>query len=533
MLIRCNARALAAAAAAAWVLTSGTVSAAPASVVPFTAELRAELDAYLEEAIVRFEVPGAAIAVVHEGEVAHVRGFGVRDLETRAPVGAETRFMIGSLSKPLTALMAATLVDDGVLDWEAPVVDVFPEFALSDPASTARVRLRNLFGHTSGVRRSGDLALFGLRPPPLGLVRAASTLPVLAAPGEVFEYSNVMFAIGGFAAARAAGVAPEDRALRRGYGRLMGERVFDRVGMPRTTLDFERAIHAKDHSESYSYSPLARGWASVLDFERAAARLAPSAGVWSDAADMARFLVVQISHGLNPEGQRVVSSEALLETQRVHIPVPGFPNGGYGLGMGVLESGGVTQLAHDGSTVGFGSRLLAVPALGWGVVVLANRGATRPFLDAVERYVTALVYGETRLPDDDLVARDRAFLATLERAFAETSPVDLDLAAAHAGQYERDVRVSVCGDDLILHTPSGDQPFRALPAEMDRFSSVGPVDTRMLAAFSQRSDGTALLSLGYPNAQGQLQPFVVLTRERHHPSSPGARSVCPRSTPPR
>jgi hypothetical protein len=73
--------------------------------------------------------------------------------------------------------------------------------------------------------------------------------------------------------------------------------------------------------------------------------------------------------------------------------------------------------------------------------------------------------------------------------------------------------VSVCGDDLIIRTPSGEQPFRALSKEMDRFSSVGPVDTRMIAAFSQRSDGTALLSLGHPNPQGQFQAFVVLARQ--------------------
>jgi len=321
-----------------------------------------------------------------------------------------------------------------------------------------------------------------------------------------------MFAIGGFAAARAAGAALEDRALRRGYARLMGERVFDRVGMPRTTLDFERALHTSDHAQPYSFSPLGGGWAPVLEFERFAV-LAPSGGVWSDAADMARYLVVQIRQGLNPEGKRVVSSEALLETQRAQIAVPGFANGSYGLGMGMVESGGLTQLAHDGSTNGFGSRLIAVPTLGWGVVVLANRGATRPFLDAVERYVTALVYGQARLPDDDLVARDRAFRVTLERAFADTSPVDPVQAAAHAGQYESGVRVSVHGQDLILRTPSGERPFRALAGEPERYSSVGPVDTRMIAVFSQRTDGTALLSLGYPNGQGEFQAFVVLARQ--------------------
>jgi CubicO group peptidase (beta-lactamase class C family) len=150
MLIRCNAPALAAGAAAfvAWMLSSGTVSAAPTSVVPLTAELRAELDAYLEQAIVRFEVPGAAVALVQEGKVAYARGLGVRDLGTRAPVGVETRFMIGSLSKPLTALMAATLVDDGVLESLGVVLVLSARTRLG-----VRVRIRTGRGATRSFVR--------------------------------------------------------------------------------------------------------------------------------------------------------------------------------------------------------------------------------------------------------------------------------------------------------------------------------------------------------------------------------------------
>src|SRR5688572_19660535 len=68
-------------------------------IVPLTPELRAEIDGYLEQALPRFEVPGAALAIVQDGAVAHVRGAGVRGERDSTPVDLETRFMIGSLTK--------------------------------------------------------------------------------------------------------------------------------------------------------------------------------------------------------------------------------------------------------------------------------------------------------------------------------------------------------------------------------------------------------------------------------------------------
>jgi CubicO group peptidase (beta-lactamase class C family) len=412
----------------------------------------------------------------------------------------------------MTTLMAATLVDEHRLAWDARAVDILPEFRLGGEASGSAATLADLFGHTSGV--SDDVAtLFVDAPSPRELVCSAAGLAVLAPPGQRFAYSNTMFAIGGYAAARAAGAALTDRALYRGYVRLMRERVFERVGMPRSTLDFERAAHGPDRALPHSYSPLAGDWVSSLDFDRFTLPIAPAGAVWSSAADMARYLVVQSRLGLNAEGERVVSAQALGETQRTRVAVPGVGGGGYGLGWGTLDGPGGTQLLHDGDTIGFTGRLALVPAEGWGAVILTNRGTNGLFLDAVMRRLTALLHGTQPLPSDaDLLARDEASIAALDRAFAETDPVEPGVAAAHVGRYTRGIRLSLRGEELIVGTRYGELPFRAVPGTLATFSSVGPIQTQMLAELGTGNDGMPTVRLGYPDATGQLRRPVVAER---------------------
>ncbi len=91
----------------------------------------------------------------------HVGTYGVRGLRAPERVDRQTRFLVGSVTKPMTTTLAATLVSEGRLGWDDPVVDHLPSFALSQPEWSALVRLRDAFGHTSGVPRS-DGALAGL-----------------------------------------------------------------------------------------------------------------------------------------------------------------------------------------------------------------------------------------------------------------------------------------------------------------------------------------------------------------------------------
>ena len=103
---------------------------------------RAAFEGYLSEAITRFGVPGAAVAVIQDGEVTYLRGFGVKELGGTQPVTPDTLFMIGSITKPMTTMLAAALVDDGRLSWDTRLVNVLPQFAAGDRTMTQRLTVQ-------------------------------------------------------------------------------------------------------------------------------------------------------------------------------------------------------------------------------------------------------------------------------------------------------------------------------------------------------------------------------------------------------
>ena len=204
---------LAAAAAAAAVLARapghslaagarGPAAQGPAGAL--TAGALADVEAYVAGALARFGVPGAAVAVVQGGALRLARGFGVTELGGGGrPVGPGTRFVIGSIPKSMTALLVATLVDEGRLGagWDTPVVDVLPQFALADPAATAAVTFRDLLSMRSGLPRF-DGPLFFRPLTPEQVVESLADVPLRAPPGEAFGYTNQGYATAGFAGGR-------------------------------------------------------------------------------------------------------------------------------------------------------------------------------------------------------------------------------------------------------------------------------------------------------------------------------------------
>ena len=142
------------------------------------------------------------MAVVQGGGLRFARGFGVTELGGGGrPVGPGTRFVIGSVPKSMTALLVATLVDEGRLGlgWDTPVVAVLPRFALADPAATAAVTFRDLLSMRSGLPRF-DAPLFLGPLSPEQVVELLAATPLHAPPGAAYAYSNQGYAAAGFAA---------------------------------------------------------------------------------------------------------------------------------------------------------------------------------------------------------------------------------------------------------------------------------------------------------------------------------------------
>ena len=296
--------------------------------LPFTAQRQAELAAYVAAMLAKTGVPGAAIAVVQDGQVVYQGGFGVRELGQTAPVTPDTLMMIGSVTKSMTATMAATVVDDGLLTWDTPVVALLPEFAVADAELTQRLTVRNAFCACTGLpARDAEFVFASDALTPEGMIASVADFPLTADPGEEFQYSNQMFAIGGYAATAAAAGTADD--LYDDYVAAMQQRLLDPMAMPRSTFSLADVLASGDYAGSHGLT-LDGGYAPVPlpDEDSFVRAVAPAGALWSSVAEMARYLQTELAGGVAPNGVRVVSPANLDVTweQQVGIPAdPSFP----------------------------------------------------------------------------------------------------------------------------------------------------------------------------------------------------------------
>lgn len=156
------------------------------------AALAARLDRFAEDARRQVRVPGAAVAVVQGGTVVYEKGFGTRRLGGAEPVTPDTLFMVGSITKSLTSLMMAVLVDHGRFTWQTPVTELLPSFALGDAEATRRLTMKHTVCACTGVPRQDMEFFFGYSAAtPESRVAAMRTMVPTTGFGETFQYSTV------------------------------------------------------------------------------------------------------------------------------------------------------------------------------------------------------------------------------------------------------------------------------------------------------------------------------------------------------
>src|SRR4051812_2801483 len=114
-----------------------------------TATPVAELDAVVRSAMTRWNVPGLTFGMLRGG-VIETSAFGVASIESGQPVQQESLFQAGSISKIFTTTLVMQLVDEGLLDLDAPILPHYPSLRLADGSATARVTMRHLLTHTAG-----------------------------------------------------------------------------------------------------------------------------------------------------------------------------------------------------------------------------------------------------------------------------------------------------------------------------------------------------------------------------------------------
>ncbi len=323
------------------------------------------LDGLVADAMDRTGVPGVAVAVVYRDQVVYSEGFGVREVGRPELVDPDTVFQLASVSKPLASTVVAGVVGQGVVDWDTPVRQYDPSFALEDPYVTEHATIADLLSHRSGLHTgAGDLledlgfdreyVLSHLDQQPLDPFRSS------------YNYSNFGYTAGVEAAAAATGTAWED---------LADQVLFDPLGMTETSYRHEDYVAAAN--KAAIHVPTGdRTWAAR--YTRDADAEAPAGGASSSVRDLAQWIRLQLGDGVH-DGAQVIDPEALAVT---HVPhsvsnPPASPDartGFYGLGWNVsYDDQGRLQLGHSGAfNLGAATAVQMLPVEQLGIVALTN-----------------------------------------------------------------------------------------------------------------------------------------------------------------
>ncbi|MFC4893718.1 serine hydrolase domain-containing protein [Streptosporangium amethystogenes subsp. fukuiense] len=314
--------------------------------------------ARLAELITEYEVPGASLAFLHEGEV-HEFAAGVLNVETGVETTTDSLFQIGSVTKVWTATQIMLLVERGELTLDTPVAEVLPEFRVADPEVTKAVTVRHLLSHTSGI--DGDLFLDTGRGDDCieRYVEACAGLAQNHPLGVTQSYCNSGFIVAGRIVERLTG---------KGWDTALREQIVEPLGLTHTWTLPEDVLRFRGAMGHLDGAP-APAWGLMRS-------CGPAGLICARPADVVAFARAHLGTGL------LADPRAMWEPQ-VDIPNPHTLGKQWGLGWILDEWQGRRIISHGGNTIGQAAMLWVVPDTETVVCVLANGGHTAAFQHAL------------------------------------------------------------------------------------------------------------------------------------------------------
>ncbi len=429
-------------------------------VLPAQTPPPADLDTYVEAVRRQFEVPGLSVAIVKDGQCVLAKGYGVRRIGSTDRVDGQTLFGIASNTKAFTATAIALLVEEGRLRWDAPVVRYLPWFRLSDPYVTDHLSVRDLLVHRSGLGLgAGDLLWW----PPSTYTRREIAerlryLPLATSFRSTYAYDNVLYSVAGELIESVTGQSWED---------FVSSRILAPAGMSASSVR---------HSDAERSGNVARPHA-VVDGRVAEVKpftsdlTNPAGGINSCAADMAKWLILQLDSGRTVDGSRLYTQGTARELWTIVTPVPigdGAPElrairpnfNGYALGFNVRDYRGRKLVTHTGGLPGYVSRVMLVPGERLGVAVLTNQEEGAAF-DAItyhllDHYLKApetdwiSAYKRVNLRRDSVVAaNDAATLAGRDSLSRPSLPLER-YAGTYTDAWYGDIRIAFESGRLVM-----------------------------------------------------------------------------------
>ncbi|HEU4932110.1 MAG TPA: serine hydrolase [Pyrinomonadaceae bacterium] len=383
----------------------------------------------LAERMKHYNVKGVSVAVINNGKIEWAKGYGVRDVDGNLPVTVDTIFQAGSVSKPVAAMAALKMVQDGKLSLDQDVNLKLVSWKMPDNEFTTeqKVTLRGLLSHSAGTSIWGfggypaDSKSLPTVPQILDGSAPANTKPVrvVERPGTKWSYSG-----GGFTVMQ---LLLTD-VSKKPFPELMDETVLKKLDMKHSTYQQLLPPDLLAYA-AIGYAPNGQRppfkW--FIHPEMAAA------GLWTTPSDLARF-AIELQQAYAGKSKKILSREMVKQMLTKQT-------GGWGLGITVIGDGPkALRFSHGGANTGFRTRLLAYASTGQGAIVMTNGEQGDALCAEILRGI-AKVYGWA-----DYLA---------EKTIAQ---VDVQKFGDYAGDYEfNGVKYSILIEDgkLIVKNPNG------------------------------------------------------------------------------
>jgi CubicO group peptidase (beta-lactamase class C family) len=329
----------------------------------------AEIDSLVLEAMEKFEVAGAAVAIVKDGKVIHKKGYGVQSIKTETPVTENSNFAIASNTKAFTSAALAILEEEGKINWDDKVIQHLPEFKMYNDYVTENFNIQDLLTHRSGLGLgAGDLMFF-----PDG---ADFTIEDVLGVFQYFEpvsdfrtkydYDNVLYLVAGELIARVSGMSYDD---------FIAERILKPLKMDNSSPSLQ-----KINDKNTLAMPHTTEDGDIREIPHIIKSINGAAGgMFSNVADMSTWMILQLNKGKYGDDKRLFSEENHREMWKVHTVIE--PNryprynshfAGYGLGWFLADKKGDLEVSHTGGLPGMLSKVAMLPDRNLGVVVLTN-----------------------------------------------------------------------------------------------------------------------------------------------------------------
>ncbi len=314
----------------------------------------------IEDRMQHYGVPGVAIAVVEDFEIAWIKGYGVIDAEAGGAVTEETLFQAASISKPMTAVVALRLVEQGVLDLDEDVNVKLRSWKVPENEFTReqKVTIRRILNHTAGTTVSGFRGYAEDEPVPT-IIQVldgeepsnSDSIRVDKVPGESFRYSG-----GGTTVLQLLIEDVTGRAL----SDLAEEMVFEPLGMAHSSFEkpLPAGLEAKTSKGHLTDGTVITGYTFLQGGSSCC-------GLWTTPADLARF-GIELSRTYRGESDRILSRES------ASLMVSPSSAGNVGLGMFIEQRDGEIFFQHGGGNVGFKCVLGMHREKGHGVAIMTN-----------------------------------------------------------------------------------------------------------------------------------------------------------------